>query len=104
MEGVHKLEGVDDPLPRGTFVLQAKTGASRVASRATFKEALRGGPDPSLVKTRDVKDEGAHCFWVSTGEKGAKCQANIVGAKTGKVDWGRGRKIECVQVVSRDGS
>lgn len=103
VESVEKLEGMDSPLPRGMFILQAKTGSSRSASRGTFREALQGGASLSLG-TRDLKDEDAHCFWVSAGEKGAKCQANISGGKAGRVDWGRGRKIECVQVVTRKGS
>ncbi|KAL5519337.1 SRO7 [Sanghuangporus vaninii] len=103
VEDVQKLEGADNPLPRGTFILQAKTGASRSASRATFREALQGGASPSLV-TRDPKDDGSHCFWVSAGEKGVKCHVNITGGRAGKIDWGRGKKIECVQVVTRNGS
>ncbi|KAL5494875.1 SRO7_1 [Sanghuangporus weigelae] len=103
VEDVQKLEGADNPLPRGTFILQAKTGTSRSASRATFREALQGGAGPSIV-TRDSKDDGAHCFWVSAGEKGVKCHVNVTGGRAGKVDWGRGKKIECVQVITRNGS
>ncbi|KAL5476395.1 SRO7_6 [Sanghuangporus weigelae] len=103
VEDVQKLEGADNPLPRGTFILQAKTGTSRSALRATFREALQGGAAPSIV-TRDPKDDGAHCFWVSVGEKGVKCHVNITRGRAGKVDWGRGKKIECVQVITRIGS
>lgn len=98
-----KLEGLEHPIPRGIFVLQAKTGTSRAASRATFKEALQGGADPMLTKSGDEKDDGAHCFFVSTGEKGAKCQVNLAGGRAGKAEWGKGKKIECVQIVGRNG-
>ncbi|KAI5118052.1 hypothetical protein M0805_005899 [Coniferiporia weirii] len=103
-EDVKKFDGTENPLPRGMFVLQAKNGTSRTASRATFKEALQGGEDFAPVKEGREKHSGPHCFWVSAGEKGAKCHANFVGSKVGKTDWGKGRKIESVEVVDRNGA
>lgn len=100
---IEKLEGLEHPISRGVFVLQAKTGTSRAASRATFKEALQGGADPTLAKGGDEKDDGAHCFFISAGEKGVKCQVNFSGGRAGKAEWGKGKKIECVQVVGRNG-
>lgn len=100
---VQRLDGAEHPLPRGSFIINAKNGTSRTASRATFKEALQGHEDPVLAKEGKDKDEGPHCFWVSAGEKGARCQANFGGGRAGKADWGKGRKVECVEVVSRNG-
>ena len=103
-EDIKIVEGSEHPLHHGTFVLQAKTGTSRTASRSTFKEALQGGAGPTLAMGGDDKDDGAHCFLISAGEKSAKCNVNISGGKVGKTDWPKGRKVESVQVVGKNGT
>lgn len=100
MEDSKKLEGIEHPLPKGTFVLNAKDGRSRAATQATFKEALYGGT--STIAKAD-KSSGIHCFWISAGEKGVKCIADFTGTRLGKADWGKGKRIECVEVLFNKG-
>ncbi|THH11619.1 hypothetical protein EW145_g567 [Phellinidium pouzarii] len=82
----------------------SKNGTSRAASRDTFKEALQGNEISTYIRDRKEKDEYVHCFWVSAGEKGVKCHTNFVGSKVGKTEWRKDRKIESVEVVTRNGA
>ena len=81
------------------FVIYAKSGASRAASKANVTEAIGAGARSPKSPGKEV----SHCFWISVGSKGAKCTVNIAGSRVGKVDWGRGRTVECVEIISRSG-
>lgn len=96
-----KLEGMEHPLPRGTFVLNAKDGKNRLASQALLKEALYSGGYG--FKQKAEKGSNIHCFWITCGEKGAKCTANFSGSRLGKVEWHKGKKVECVEVIFNKG-
>lgn len=98
-EDIQKLDGSEHPLPRGTFVIGARNGASRAATRQTFSEALQGRTN----SPRSKDEKGIHCFWISAGEKSVKCTANFTGNRIGKTEWGKGRKVECVEVINRSG-
>jgi syntaxin-binding protein 5 len=86
------LEGVADPLPVGSFVLDAKTGARCVADRARFASALG---DNSSGKGLDV-------FWISVGSKGMKSVFNVDGERLARADWSsKAGHVETVQIVQR---
>lgn len=100
---IEKLDGSDHPMPRGSFVINAKNGASRAAARQNFSEALEGRA--GSPRSKEKKEDGkAHCFWISVGEKGARCIVNYTGNRVGKVDWGKGVNVECVEVIDRSGA
>lgn len=100
---ITKVDGPENTLGRGIFVLKAGSGGSRVASQAAFRQAVYGDLQPSLAKRSKDWDMDAHCFLLIAGEKGARCYVNISGARAGKADWGRDRRLECVQVIERNG-
>lgn len=90
-------EGIERPLPGGMFVLDGKHGTSCSASRVLYADTMSSkGP------TGKGKDE-THSYLVVAGAKGAKCAANVVGGKVSKVEWGKSRTAECVEVISRSG-
>ncbi|KLO20106.1 hypothetical protein SCHPADRAFT_898161 [Schizopora paradoxa] len=93
-----KAEGVDQPLPRGLYVFESGTGYGCLATTYNMRRGL-GSAAPST----EASKEGAHCFWLSVGRKGCRCVVNFAGSRVAKVDWGRGRNVECVEVVSRKG-
>lgn len=97
-----KVEGVEHPLPRGLFALNAKDGRSRAASQHIFREA-RIIAGTQIAKSNAHKASDIHTFFVFAGEKGAKCTANLSGNRLGKVDWRKGKKIECAEVVFNKG-
>lgn len=101
---VKKLDGSEHPLPRGTFVIGNKSGEIMAATKANFADALSASAAwrKSIDRESQAKS-GAHCFWISAGTKGVRCVANVDGTRVGKTDWGRGRNVECVEVLSRSG-
>ena len=40
---------------------------------------------------------------ITCGEKGAKCTVNFSGSRLGKVEWHKGKKVECVEVIFNKG-
>lgn len=70
------LDGdVQYTLPRGTFVIDSKTGTQLRANHAYLARVGSGGPTvPSIL--------------VMVGMKGARCFANINGERLGKTEWG----------------
>ena len=95
-----KPEGLDRPLPRGMFVLNAKNGSSCQASRDLFAGA---SVHPNIAaRTTTSKDE-THCYWIVAGSRGVKCSTNIAGGKSNKVEWGKSRTAESVEVINRSG-
>jgi len=93
-----KVEGVDQPLPHGSYVFESGTGYSCLATNYNMRRALN-----TAAPSTDASKDSAHCFWLTAGRKGCRCVVNFSGSKVGKVDWGRGKNIECVEVVSRKG-
>jgi len=93
-----KVEGIDQPLPRGLFVFESGTGYNCLATNYNMRRGLN-----SVAHSTEASKDGAHCFWLSAGRKGCRCVVNFSGSKVAKVDWGRGKNVECVEVVSRKG-
>jgi hypothetical protein len=92
-EGPISAEGVLNPLPQGSFVIDCKSGNKWKASRA-----LLGEP------TRPTTSEAPHCAFVTCGSKGAKCFANINGTQIAKTDWGsKIGVVQGAQIVERLG-
>lgn len=93
-EGPIAAEGsVTHPLPRAAFVIDSKSGARWPASRTR----LAGAGSGSGAATPGVL--------VVTGEKGARCFANINGERIGKVDWGsKVGAVQAVQIVEKLGA
>ncbi|KAG5638396.1 hypothetical protein H0H81_000292, partial [Sphagnurus paluster] len=91
-EGPLNLDGgVPNPLPRGAFVIDSKTGSGVLANRSRLSEAGFGESKPLIVL-------------VMVGLRGARCFGNITGERIGKVDWGnKAGAIMGVQVVEKLG-
>ncbi|KAJ6575407.1 lethal giant larvae like, C-terminal-domain-containing protein [Mycena capillaripes] len=88
-----KVETVAHPLPGGTFILDSSTGH---LIRAT-KERLAQSLHPSPADT--------HYVLVTAGTKGARCIADITGARIATTDWGNKTGAVCsVQIVEKMGS
>jgi syntaxin-binding protein 5 len=83
-EGPISTEGVPNPLPQGSFVIDCKSGNKLKTNRARLGEP-----------TRSMSSKDPHCVFVTCGSKGAKCFANINGTLIAKTDWGG--KIGVVQ-------
>lgn len=91
-EGPILAEGVANPLPQGSFVIDSKSGNKWKANRARLTESIAATP----VVPR--------CAFVACGSKGARCFANINGEQIAKTDWGsKGGVIQGVQIVERLG-
>ncbi|RDB29510.1 Uncharacterized protein C1F3.03 [Hypsizygus marmoreus] len=85
-----------NPLPRGSFVIDGKSGAGWPASRTRYAVALSGTPASGTPPS---------CIFVTTGAKGARCFANINGERVGKADWGsKIGTIQAVQIIEKLGS
>ncbi|KAG6879569.1 hypothetical protein C0992_001396 [Termitomyces sp. T32_za158] len=81
--------GVQHALPRGTFVVDSKTGAQSRANHNHLAQTGSGGPRvPSI--------------FVMVGTKGARCFANINGDRISKTEWGHkaGEVLEA-QIVEK---
>jgi syntaxin-binding protein 5 len=88
-----ETETVAHPIPHGSFVLDASTGASITADRSRLATSLHD-PDRNNV----------HCLWVSAGAKGVKCIADITGERVAKADWSsKVGGVESVQIVEKSG-
>ena len=103
-EPVVHTDGPELPLPKGMFVLNGKTGASRLATKAALVEAINGVSAVSARLQESRTKDLAHCFYVSAGRKGVRCTANVVGSKVGRAEWPKGHEVECVEVVNRSGT
>ena len=95
---VGKLDGSEDPMRRGSFVIDSKTGASCEASQASLVSAMQS-PTPPLSPSIG----SSHCFWINVGVKGAKCVENLAGRRIGRVEWGKTRSLEIARVIYRSG-
>jgi syntaxin-binding protein 5 len=89
-EGPISAEGVANPLPQGSFVINCKTGNQSKASRNE--------------STHSTSATATRCAFVTCGSKGAKCFANITGAQISKTDWGgKIGIVQGTQIVERLG-
>lgn len=91
------IEGAEHPLPRASFVINSKTGASCAANRASLAGDVRPGPQGPHGS------DDPHCFWISAGAKSVRSIANLAGHRVGKAEWGKGKTVETVEVVSKNG-
>ncbi|KAK0466348.1 WD40 containing snare-dependent exocytosis protein [Desarmillaria tabescens] len=88
-----KVDGVSDPFPEGTYIVDAKTGTHRNATRRGLSDAFNS----SSVQ--------GHVYFVTTGIKGARCYIDIDGDRIGKVDWNsKSGTVQEVKVVEKLGS
>jgi len=82
------------PVPHGSFVLDAKTGAPIKADRSRLAASLQ---------TSDRNN--APCLWITAGAKGVRCIAGITGERIGKADWSsKVGAVESVQIIEKSGS
>ncbi|KAK0500667.1 WD40 containing snare-dependent exocytosis protein [Armillaria luteobubalina] len=88
-----RVDGVSDPFPDGTFMVDAKTGVHRNATR-------RG-----LIDAFDSSSVQGHAYFVTAGVKGARCYVDINGSRIGKVDWNsKSGTVQEVKVVEKLGA
>lgn len=88
-----EAETLPSPIPNGSFVIDANTGAPVTANRSRLAASLRNsdGHDVQYV-------------WVTSGAKGVRCFANITGERIGKADWSaKVGAVESVQIVEKNG-
>ena len=89
------VDAASHPLPSGSFVVDAKTGARMAADRqglATVIEASSG------------QDVGRRVVWVSVGAKGARCVADLDGEKLGAASWpSKAGAVVGVDIVEKNG-
>ena len=89
-------EGSPRPLARGSFVLDAKSGARCPADRRGLATVLEGESESADSERKYV--------WISAGAKGVRTVLNINGERIAKVDWGgKTGTVEHVEVVGRLG-
>lgn len=82
-----------NPLPNGTFVVDAKTGASCKADRQRFMDMLRFH-----------EKEVGPVVLVAAGMKGVRSFLNITGERIGKAEWStKSGPLVSVQIVERLG-
>ena len=84
---------VPNPLPNGTFVVDAKTGASCKADRQRFMDMLHFH-----------EKEVGPVVLVAAGMKGVRSFLNITGERIGKAEWSaKSGSVVDVQIVERLG-
>jgi len=82
-----------NPLPNGTFVVDAKTGASCKADRQRFMDMLHFH-----------EKEVGPVVLVAAGMKGVRSFLNITGERIGKAEWStKSGPVVSVQIVERLG-
>ncbi|KAM5536030.1 hypothetical protein V8D89_010288 [Ganoderma adspersum] len=89
------VDGSARPVPGGSFVLDAKSGARRPADRAGLAAILQ--------KDEIVRGDSVPKFiWVSAGAKGVRTVLNVNGERITKVEWSsKVGTVEHVEVVRR---
>ncbi|KAG7452249.1 WD40 containing snare-dependent exocytosis protein [Guyanagaster necrorhizus] len=88
-----KVDGASDPFPEGAFMVDAKTGVHRNATRRGLSDAFSA---PSVQ---------GHAYFITTGIKGAQCYIDIDGDRIGKVDWSsKSGIVREVEVIEKLGS
>ncbi|KAG1754961.1 lethal giant larvae like, C-terminal-domain-containing protein [Suillus paluster] len=93
-QDVTKVEGLQNTLQGGSFVIDSQKGAPWRADRSRFAASLQ---------TQDSNHD--HCFWVTASTKGARCMLDISGERIAKVEWNcKKNKVGHVQVIERNNS
>ncbi|KAK0246422.1 WD40 containing snare-dependent exocytosis protein [Armillaria nabsnona] len=88
-----KVDGVSDPFPEGTFMVDAKTGVHRNATRRGLSDAFNSSAAQG------------HAYFITAGTKGARCYVDINGSRIGKVDWNsKSGTVQEVKIVEKLGS
>jgi syntaxin-binding protein 5 len=81
------------PIPGASFVLGGKTGARLAADPPNLALCLSTNP---VTEARGV--------WVVAGAKGARCSADVDGARLGKAEWGvQFGTVSSAEIVERNG-
>lgn len=96
---VKKIDGIEEPIRRASFVINSKTGTPCNAGQASLVEAMSASGATPGSPTAGT----SHCFCVFIGARGAKCSENLSGRRVGRVEWGKNRTIETAEVVYRSG-
>lgn len=84
------VDAVSQCFPYGSYILDSTTGAQCDASRSRYSNAVQGQSD------------GMNAYWVTTGQKGVKCNLNADGGQLGRVDFSsKNGIVESVHVVHK---
>lgn len=87
-----ETETLSNPVPNGSFIVDAKTGTLIKADRNRLAASLQS--DGNLI----------HGLWVTVGSKGVRCIADITGERIAKADWNNKiGGIESVQIIDKNG-
>jgi syntaxin-binding protein 5 len=87
------VEAPASPIPGASFVLDGKTGARLVADP----------PHLALCLSTNLVTE-TRGMWVVAGAKGARCSADVDGARLGKAEWGvQYGTVIFAEIVERNG-
>lgn len=93
-----EAEGVLAPLARGTFVLDAHTGAPCGADKAHLTVALES------KASKDPSEEGVRCILLVIGARAVRCLADFGDDRIAKAEWGSKAGVAVgAQVVDRNG-
>ncbi|EMD32655.1 hypothetical protein CERSUDRAFT_118683 [Gelatoporia subvermispora B] len=99
----HTVEAAQRPVPGGSAVLDAKTGARIHASRDGLAAALRIAQHD--VAEGETAEGHKRTVWVSAGAKGARCIANLTGERIAKTDWSsKAGAVLQTKVIEKNGS
>lgn len=83
------IDTVPQCFPGGSYIIDSTTGVQCVASRSRFS-AVQGHSDE------------VNTYWITTGEKGARCSLNADGDRLGRVDFGsKNGIVESAHVVHK---
>lgn len=86
------FESVENPLPKGNFVIDGKYGAIV-------------GATPALLAATFDAVAASRCIWVICGAKSAKCFTEVTGEQVGKARWNtKTGSITGVQLVDKNGT
>jgi len=89
-----ETETFSNPVPNGSFVVDANTGALIKADRSRLAASLQTSDRNPI-----------HGLWVTVGSKGVRCIADITGERISKADWNnKAGEIENVQIIDKNGS
>ena len=92
------VEAMEAPLSGCSYVLDSRSGIMCAATKLNLAKTV----EPASV-TRATKEDPRSCLWISVGRKGCKCVLNFTGHRIAKIDWGKDKMVDCVNVVTRKG-
>ena len=88
-----ETEALAHPIPHGSFIVDADTGAPIKANRSRLAASLQ-----------DSNRNNVPYLWITASAKGIRCIANIVGERVAKADWSNKiGGVESVQLVEKSG-